>query len=313
MWIERDIAHLRLPGRNAATIGAFDGVHRGHRTLIESMVAGARTRNIGSLIVTFDPLPGQLRDPHRYQQLSTLPERLERFHDLGVNGVVVVSFDRALMQTSALDFTKTLATNLALCALWVGPDFRLGQGREGDVAFLRQTGAQLGFEVEILQHTVTWADAPVRSSRIREALKAGDIGVANSCLGHPYGLTGVVGHGDRRGRLLGFPTANLEIPEGRLLPSNGVYVCQANLGTATYHAITNVGTRPTFDHYPPNVETHLLDFTGNIYGRTMRLDFLRRLRSERKFESAEALVQQMHLDEAAARLWLRDRTYRPGE
>lgn len=311
MWIEHDIADLRLPGRHAATIGAFDGVHRGHRTLIEAMVAGARAQSIRSLIVTFDPLPGQLRDSHRYQLLSTLPERLEHFSDLGVDGVVIVPFDQAFMQTTALDFARTLVRNLAVCALWVGPDFRLGRGREGDVAFLRKAGAELGFEVEVLHRTIVWANAPIRSSRVREALRAGDIAVANGCLDHPYRLMGIVGRGERRGRRLGFPTANLEISEDRLLPDNGVYVCKAHLGTATHSAITNVGTRPTFDHYPPNVEAHLLDFSGNIYGRTMQLDFLHRLRPERKFESAGALIEQMHLDEATARTWLQEYDLRP--
>ena len=306
MWIEHGIAHLRLKGPNATTIGAFDGIHRGHRTLIEAMIASARSRDMGSLVVTFDPLPGQLRDPHRYQLLSTLSERLERFEDLGIEGAIIVPFDTAFMQTTALDFTTMVAHHLALRSLWIGPDFRLGRGREGDVVYLRQAGSLLGFGVEVLDHTVMWADLPVRSSRIREALKAGDIAVANACLGYPYRLTGIVGHGERRGRLLGFPTANLELPEGRLLPANGVYVCHAHLDSTTYSAIANVGTRPTFDHHPPNVEAHLLDFTGSIYGRTVQLDFLKRLRPELRFESAEALICQMHQDEATARAWLLD-------
>ncbi|MCU0519285.1 MAG: bifunctional riboflavin kinase/FAD synthetase [Anaerolineae bacterium] len=304
MWIEHGIAHLKLRSPHATTIGAFDGVHLGHRTLIETMVASARAHDMGSLVVTFDPLPGQLRDPHRYQLLSTLSERLERLQDLGIEGAIVVPFDTEFMQTTALDFTTMLAHHLALRALWVGPDFRLGRGREGDVDYLRQAGSRLGFEIEVLEHTVTWADLPVRSSRIREALRSGDIMVANACLGYPYRLTGTVGHGEHRGRLLGFPTANLDLPEGRLLPANGVYVCHAHMDAATYSAITNVGTRPTFDHHPPNVEAHLLDFAGSIYGRTVRLDFLKRLRPELRFESADALICQMHQDEAAARAWL---------
>ena len=141
----------------------------------------------------------------------------------------------------------------------------------------------------------------MRSSRIREALKIGDVETANGCLGHPYRLTGIVEHGERRGRLLGFPTANLQVEESRLRPGNGVYVCRAHLGTAAYHTITNVGTRPTFEHHPPNVEAHLLDFSGRIYGRTMQLDFLKYFRPELKFGSVDELVHQIRLDEATAR------------
>lgn len=306
MWVEYDIGHLRLREPHAATIGAFDGVHRGHQTLIGSMVAESRIRGVTPLVVTFHPLPGQLKDPQGYRLLSTLPERLERFAELGVEGAIVIQFDAAFMRTSALEFAAALASNLSLRALWTGPDFRLGRGREGDIAFLRQAGGRLGFDVRTLQHSVTWRGAPVRSSRIREALKIGDVETANGCLGHPYRLTGIVEHGERRGRLLGFPTANLQVEESRLRPGNGVYVCRAHLGTAAYHTITNVGTRPTFDHHPPNVEAHLLDFSGRIYGRTVQLDFLKYLRPELKFGSVDELVHQIRLDEATARAWLRD-------
>jgi len=306
MWIEHDLTHLRLQNPHAATIGAFDGVHRGHQVLIGGMVAESRARGMAPLVVTFDPLPGQLKDPHGYRLLSTLPDRLERFAELGIQGAIVIHFDAAFMRTSALEFATELAHNLSLRALWAGPDFRLGRGREGDIAFLRQTGGQLGFAVRTLQDTVTWGGAPVRSSRIREALRVADIETTSGCLGHPYRLTGIVEHGERRGRLLGFPTANLQIDQSRLLPGNGVYVCRAYLGTATYSAITNIGTRPTFDHHPPNVEAHLLDFSGTIYGRTLHLDFLKHLRPEVRFGSVEALVRQIRIDEATARAWFQD-------
>src|SRR4030042_687652 len=148
MWIEHDITALRLQRPSAVTIGAFDGVHRGHQTLIQAMIADARARGVGPLIVTFDPLPGQVRDPHRSDLLSTLPERLEWFQDLGIGGVIVVPFDTAFMQTTATHFVATMVSKLALRALWIGPDFRLGKNREGDVGFLQNAGARLGFEVQ---------------------------------------------------------------------------------------------------------------------------------------------------------------------
>ena len=303
MWIEHDITHLKLERRSGITIGAFDGVHRGHRELIRQMVIGAKHRGMQSIVLTFDPLPGQVLAPDQYRLLSTLSERIACIGNLGVEGLVIVPFDAQFMETPASDFVSMLVDHLALGGLWVGPDFRLGKGREGDGGFLEQAGARAGFEVSVLQDTVHWNGKPVRSSRIRDALIAGDLETAVGCLGRPYCLSGTVGHGERRGRDLGYPTANLEVPEERLLPANGVYICRAHLGATSYHAIANVGTRPTFNHHPPNVEAHLLDFSGDIYGHAMRLDFLRRLRPELKFPSAEALIQQMRLDEAETRRW----------
>jgi riboflavin kinase / FMN adenylyltransferase len=306
MWIEHDVTHLKPERRSGITIGAFDGVHLGHKALIQQAVRGARRQGWQAVVVTFDPLPGQILDPEGYRLLSTLAERIERFERLGVDGLVVLPFDRALMATPAAAFIEMLTRHLALSGLWIGPDFRLGKDREGDIAFLRAVGAREGFTVEVLHDTVEWRGEPVRSSRIREALAAGDLAQANGCLGYPYALTGEIVHGDRRGRDLGFPTANLAAPEERLLPANGVYVCRATLGSETLGAVTNVGTRPTFDDSPPTVEAFLLDFSGDVYGRTMRLEFLERLRPELKFASAAALIKQMRHDEADARAWLQD-------
>ena len=306
MWIEHDVTHLNLERRSGITIGAFDGVHLGHRALIRQMVSGAHHREWQAVVVTFNPLPGQVLDPEGYRLLSTLSERIDHFEELGVEGLVVLPFDRALMETPAAAFVEMLTRHLSLGGLWIGPDFRLGRGREGDITFLRTAGAREGFIVEVLHDTVEWQGGPVRSSRIREALAAGDLEEANGCLGYPYALTGEIIHGDRRGRDLGFPTANLAAPRERLLPANGVYVCRATLGTETWGAVTNVGTRPTFDVHLRTVEAFLLDFSGDVYGRTMRLEFLERLRPELKFHSAAALIEQMRRDEANARGWLHD-------
>ncbi len=278
MWIEHDVTHLNLERWSGITIGAFDGVHLGHKALIRKMVNGAYRQGWQALVVTFDPLPGQILDPEGYRLLSTLPERIDHFEELGVEGLVVLPFDRKLMETPAATFVEMLTLHLSLGGLWIGPDFRLGRGREGDIIYLKETGAREGFTVEVLHDTVEWQGEPVRSSRIREALAAGDLAQANGCLGYPYALTGEIVQGDRRGRDLGFPTANLAAPQERLLPANGVYVCRATLGAETWGAVTNVGTRPTFDDRSPTVEAFLLDFSGDVYGRTMTLEFLRRLR-----------------------------------
>lgn len=304
MWVKRGFDQVSWKGRTGLTIGAFDGVHRGHQTLIRAMVTGARAASLDAVVLTFDPLPRQVFGHGKVELLSTLEERLALLEPLGVDGVVVIPFSRDIAATSATDFVAWMVDALALRGLWVGPDFTLGRDQQGDIPFLTATGAQRGFSVHIFNETVRWEGRPVRSSRIRYAVKAGDMRQAAGCLDRPYSLTGIVGHGEARGRTLGFPTANIDVPSERLLPGNGIYVCRAHLPSGSVGAVTNVGTRPTFGERPPNVEAYLLDFDADIYGERLQLDFLHRLRPELRFPSAEALIDQMRLDEANARAYL---------
>jgi riboflavin kinase / FMN adenylyltransferase len=303
MWIEHDITSLRLNSASAVTIGAFDGVHRGHQALISRMVRESNARELAPLVLTFDPLPGQVLGRGEYGLLSTLDERLERIAALGVVGSVVLPFTDELLDTPARTFVELMRDHLALRALYIGPDFKLGKNREGDVHFLRRAGNQFGYEVHALEETVLWKDTPVGSRRIRRALRAGNIEEANGCLGYAYTVSGVVGHGNKRGHQLGFPTANLIVAEGRLLPAHGIYLCLAHLATGTYPALTNIGTRPTFNHDDTTVEAYLLDFSADIYGEPMKLHFLAYIRPELRFDSAEALVVQMQQDEIEGRAW----------
>jgi len=286
------------------TIGAFDGVHRGHKALIRWMVAGAREAGMEAVALTFDPLPRLVLGHSTNGALSTLEERLDYMAPLELDGVIVLPFDRQTAAISAEDFVTWLVEKLSLAGLWVGPDFALGHHHEGNVPFLEAMGARLGFTVSQFGETVCRDGLPVRSSRIRHALTAGDLAQANDCLGHPYRLSGVVEHGHQRGRVLGFPTANLRLPAERLLPANGVYICRTHLHGERFDAIVNVGTRPTFNYYPPTVEAHLLDFSGDIYGERVHLDFLHRLRAEQRFASVEALAEQIRADRVAALAWL---------
>lgn len=286
------------------TIGAFDGVHLGHQALIRWMVAETRSRDWQPWALTFEPLPRQALHPTPNAALSSLEERLGYLAELGLVGTAVLPFDAALAQMTAEAFVQRLIEQWGLRGLWLGPDFTLGRGGEGDVAYLRALGAARGFEVHVFTESVLWEGAPVRSSRIRQALRAGEVTEAWGCLGRPYRLTGSVVRGDQRGRTLGFPTANLDLAAERLRPANGVYICEAHLPHGNFAALTNVGTRPTFNNRPPTVEAYLLDFSADIYGETLRLDFLERLRPEEKFPSAAALIRQMKQDEAAARAWL---------
>ncbi|HOT93522.1 MAG TPA: bifunctional riboflavin kinase/FAD synthetase [Anaerolineae bacterium] len=303
MWVRQDVESLVLAGPTGLTIGAFDGVHLGHQALIRRMAAEAHGMGHQAVVLTFDPLPRQVLGPQKHGVLSTLEERLECIASLGVDGIIVHPFDRQVALIPATDFVTWLVEKLALTDLWVGPDFALGHNHEGNIPFLKAFGARRGFAVHVFETLVQWEGHPVRSSRIRRALMAGDLEQANGCLGHPYRLTGIVAHGDQRGRQLGFPTANLRVNDDQLLPANGVYVGQAHVRDARFDAVVNVGVRPTFDQHTPVVEAHLLDFSGDIYGERLRLDFLHRLRDEVRFPSAEALIEQMHRDRANARVW----------
>jgi len=306
MWIEHDLADLKLSQPTGVTIGAFDGVHLGHQALIRRMVDGARAKQAVPIVITFDPLPGQVLQPDSYKLLSTLDERLMHFEALGVEGTIVLPFDDVLREMPAESFVQALVNQVRLGDLWVGPDFRLGRRQEGNVDYLRRAGRRLGYSVDVFDDIVRWRDAPVSSSRIRTALTQGDIGEANGCLGYAFQLCGEIVHGYKRGRAMGFPTANLAVVAARLLPVNGVYICRAHLASGTYVALTNIGTRPTFDNGKRTVEAYLLDFSRNIYEERMQLVFLERLRPEWRFDSIDDLVRQMREDEAMARRRLRD-------
>lgn len=306
MWIKYNFDPLNTNPKTPTglTIGAFDGVHLGHQALIRWMTREAHAAGLQAIVLTFDPLPWQVLTSRMGEALSTLDERLTFMEPLGVDGVIVLPFTQVLAATSALDFISRLRQHIALHGLWLGADFSLGRAHKGNVRFLRQLGRTQGFVVHTFEQTVLWDEAPVRSSRIRHAIKAGNVAEAQGCLGRPYRLCGAVEHGDHRGHTLGFPTANLAVAESRLLPARGVYICQAHLRRGTFPAITNVGTRPTFNHRPPTVEAYLLDFSADIYDEPIQLDFLHWLRPEVKFSSAETLIEQMQRDEAEARSWL---------
>jgi len=303
MWIKDDTRHLQTRGRTGVTIGAFDGVHRGHKALIRTLVNQARDRGFQPLILTFDPPPRQVFQPEAYGLLSTLDERLALFEPLGVDGVVILPFNETLIHTPAEIFIRRLVDDLQLSGLWIGTDFSLGRGGEGDARRLQELGERYHFDVHVLKEAVTWEGEPVSSSRIREAVRQGNLKEANGCLGHPYHITNLVQHGDHRGRKLGFPTANLYVSSDRLLPPNGVYVCEAHVGQGHYSAVTNVGVRPTFQKSVPTVEAHLLDFDADIYHAEIKLDFLSYLRPEIRFSDADALIEQMHQDKENARAW----------
>jgi riboflavin kinase / FMN adenylyltransferase len=279
------------------TIGSFDGVHRGHQALLAAMTEAAHAAGAQSGVLTFDPHPiAVLRPDVPLSYLTTPAERAELIEALGADFTLVLPFSRATAATSAGDFMRALVEHLNLRELWAGPDFALGRGREGNVERLAELGTQMGYTVRVAP-PFDLNGEPVRSSRVRGLLaETGDVERAAELLGRPYAVTGEVASGARRGRQLGYPTANVAVPTGRQVPANGIYACWAWLEGQGFPAAVSIGTRPTFDSGQRTVEAYLLDFNGDLYGQTLGLSFISRLRPELRFPDAAALVAQMDND-----------------
>lgn len=288
-------------------IGNFDGVHRGHQALLAGMIDDARRRGRQAGLLTFDPHPTAVLRPDRvHSYLTTVPERLEALAETALDFAVVYPFSLETARTPAKVFIAQVQQALKLATLWVGPDFALGRNREGDVAALQDMGAAMGFTVHVIEPQLLDGEE-ARSGRVRSYLHAGDVQAAARQLGRLYQVTGQVVAGAQRGRSIGFPTANLAVPEGRLLPANGVYATWAHLDDdpvmrgRRLPSVTNIGVRPSFDNGQRTVEAHLLDFEGDLYGRPLTLQFAARLRPEQRFPNIDALIAQISQDAAAAR------------
>jgi riboflavin kinase/FMN adenylyltransferase len=291
------------------SIGNFDGLHLGHQALLRAMAVDAHRQGRQAGLLTFDPHPATVLRPHSPQPyLTTIAERLAVLEDVGLDFAVVYPFTPETARTPAPVFMAKLKHALRLEALWVGPDFALGRNREGDVDALAHLGSELGFDVHTIDLQTVGGDE-VRSGRIRQHLQQGQVETAAQLLGRPYLIYGIVVDGAHRGRTLGFPTANLSVPPGRLLPANGVYATWSILddeASGRLPSVTNVGVRPSFDNGQRTVETHLLDFDGDLYGCAMTLEFVAHLRPEMRFASVDALREQIGRDVMAARQILSD-------
>lgn len=297
MDVASELSELRLNGC-ALSIGAFDGVHRGHQKLVLAMVDRSRAEHLPSVVMTFYPHPSVVlrgREPSHY---LTLPEeKAVHLRRLGVDHVVTQRFDLAFSQLSADQFLDRVLDAWGVRSFWVGEDFAFGHDRLGTVGFLRGKGSDRGFTVEVVPPLLLDGEV-VSSTRVREALRSGDVARAASYLGRRFSLHGSVRRGAGRGRQLGIPTANLEIDEERVVPGPGVYACTAQTVSGRFRAVTNIGTRPTFEEKPtlPVVEAHLLGFDSDLYGQALELEFVDRLRDERKFSGPDALRAQIARD-----------------
>ncbi len=305
-----DLRQANLAGPTYVTLGNFDGLHLGHQALLIRARELAAASSAQTAIVTFNPHPfAILRPGQPLLTLTTPNERLMLAAALGVDIGVVHPFTLETTQLSARAFVELLQAHLGMAGLVVGPDFALGRNRSGDIPTLRTLGGELGFTVDIVE-PIERAGIPARSSTIRDLLVEGAVEGAAALLGRPYNVTGDVARGDQRGRLLGSPTANIAVAAGKLLPANGVYATLTRLCTPArawaFASVTNVGVRPTVDGQHHRVEAHLLDFPpaelpDNLYGQILSVEFIARLRGEKRFDSLDALSAQIQHDILQAR------------
>lgn len=306
MTAERDVLRgLPVIGRGSVvTVGTFDGVHRGHLDVLARLVERARALELPSVVITFEPHPLQIVHPEIAPPLlTTFGEKLEVIAQTGVCRAAVLPFTPSLAALSAEEFVDdVLIARFGMCELLVGHDHGFGRGRLGDTTVLQAMGRERGFGVTVLEPVATGDGAAVSSTGIRRAIQEGDLARAAELLGRPYSVCGHVVGGDRRGRLLGYPTINLETPPSqKLLPPDGVYAARVQTPQGAFGGMLNLGPRPTFGDLERRIETHILDASHDWYGAPVRIDFVARLRGTQAFAGAEALMAQIAQDEHDAR------------
>lgn len=304
----RDLNELRLE-RSSLTIGSFDGVHLGHQDLLRRMTRRATRADLPVVVLTFYPHPSVVlrqRTPAFY--ITAPDEKAELLGKRGADYVITQAFDMELSRIEAGDFLDRLIAQLGFTDLWAGEDFALGHQRRGNRHFLERESHARNFRYHLVPPMVVGGEI-VSSTRVREALRSGDVARAATYLGRSFELPGVVQEGAGRGKELGIPTANLKIWEERGYPAVGVYACMAEVEGVRRQAVTNIGFRPTFEDElrVPVVEAHLLDYEGELYGKEIKLEFVDRLRDEMRFSGPGALLEQIELDIRHARSLLEER------
>lgn len=306
MRIHRDLTHLPALRRAVITIGTFDGVHSGHRYIIQQLQETAAACDGETVIITFDPHPREVLQPGGapVRLLTTLDEKIGLLSRQGIDHLVIVPFTRAFSELSAQAYLEEfLIEKFNPHTIIIGYDHRFGHNREGGLELLEAEQNRYGFQlVEIPQQIVH--DLAVSSTKIRKSLQEGNIQLANELLGYPYFIQGKVIHGDKMGRQLGFPTANIELADPRkLIPVEGIYAIRVYLENETtpLNGVMSIGTRPTFNGTDLRVEAHIFDFSQEIYDKVLKVELISYIRANQKFDNIDALVAQMHKDSQQAR------------
>ncbi len=285
------------------TIGTFDGVHLGHQWLLQQVIGRAQETSGRSVAVTFEPIPISILRPDLFKgRICTAEEKKRLLRASGLDDVKVVLFDTQLAARSPEDFLDDLTRETAMTELWVGNDFALGKNRAGDVNRIAEIGIDLGFSTVPLERLPT-DGAPISSSRIRQAIEQGEIDEANNMLGRCFRVSGTVIHGAHLGRKIGYPTANFTPPIGIVSLADGIYASNAFLEgeTTARPSMTYLGSRPTVAGVGRQIETHLFDFTGDLYGSLLTVDLVAKIRDDEHFDGIEPLVAQLAADEAVSR------------
>jgi riboflavin kinase/FMN adenylyltransferase len=292
-----------LPRGSTVTVGSFDGVHLGHEAVLREIARRADAAGRASVLVTFEPHPLEVVNPQAAPPLlTTAAERREILAQLPLDYVLFLRFDRRLASLTPEEFVqRVLLDRCQMRELVIGHDHGFGRGRSGDVETLRRLGVERGFDVDVVE-VVNVGEQHVSSSRIRRAVAGGDLATAARMLGRPYQVSGRVGHGERRGRLIGIPTINLaEVPPQKLLPPDGVYAVRVEWRGGRAGGMMNQGPKPTFQDGRRTLEAHLFDFDGDLYGEWVRIEWVERLRDVKRFASVEAFQQQLERDQSRAR------------
>ena len=302
MAIGDELGAFAVRGETALTIGVFDGVHRGHTHLISNLVDEAARKGLMAGVVTFREHPAAVLSPRfEAQYLTSFEDRLELLNETKIDFVVPITFDRALSKLTAEEFVSLLQEHLRMESLVVGPDFAMGRNREGTIERLSELGDEMGFALTVVDGLQDTKGETVRSTTVRTALGEGEVERVTELLGRRFMLEGLVVSGEGRGGKLGFPTANIAPPQGMAVPGDGIYAAFAHLEGKRLMTAISIGTKPTFGDHDRAIEAFILDFDGNLYGKSLRLEFVRRLRDQVKFDAVEALLEQVDRDVAETR------------
>lgn len=307
--LQQELSRHNPGKRTLLTIGVFDGVHLGHRYLLEQLTTKAAKAGCLSGVITFRTHPEKVLKRRDYLPwICTLQERIRLLKAAGVDVVVPITFNREVANLTAAEFALLLQKHLNMCDLLLGPDFALGKGRQGTPEYLRRIGSEQGFRVEVVKAARLEGEV-ISSSAIRQMLSEGRIDRVEQMLGRRFHLEGKVVVGDQRGRTLGFPTANIKVQPEQAMPKDGIYVTVTRAMGRKLPSVTNIGVRPTFGGLKHLIETYILDFNGNLYGKKIRVELVERLRDEIRFKDVNHLVEQLKVDVSRARKILENTVY----